>query len=209
MVKIEPFEKHTNQYEAWFEQNPFVYQSELRAVKALLPEKGEGFEIGVGSGRFAAPLHISIGIEPSQKMGKIAQGRGIDVVCGSAESIPFYDSQFDFALMVTTICFLDDIKLAFKETYRVLKTDGQLVIGFVDRESPLGKHYQKHKNKSVFYKMAHFYSTDEIVSYLKETGFKKINFIQTIFKPLKEIDKIEPIRKGHTKGSFVVVSGIK
>ena len=47
-----------------------------------------------------------------------------------AESLPFADSQFDFVLMFTTICFLDDIETAFNEVYRVLKSGGSLIIGF-------------------------------------------------------------------------------
>jgi hypothetical protein len=58
MAKIEPFEEHAQQYEDWFERNRFAYESELRAVKTLLPEGGNGMEVGVGSGRFAAPLGI-------------------------------------------------------------------------------------------------------------------------------------------------------
>ena len=41
-------------------------------------------------------------------MKKIAQKGGIEVIDGVAESLPFADSQFDFALMVTTICFVID-----------------------------------------------------------------------------------------------------
>ncbi|MCK4804128.1 MAG: SAM-dependent methyltransferase, partial [Spirochaetes bacterium] len=80
MVKIKPFEEHTAQYEEWFEVNNFAYESELLAVKRMLPEKGIGMEIGVGSGRFAGPLGIQFGIEPSAKMREIAKKRGIDVV---------------------------------------------------------------------------------------------------------------------------------
>ena len=56
MANIEPFEKHAEQYEAWFERNRFAYESELHGVKMIMPESINGIEIGAGSGRFAAPL---------------------------------------------------------------------------------------------------------------------------------------------------------
>ena len=142
-------------------------------------------------------------------MRKITQKRGIQIVGGQAETLPFHDSQFDFALMVTTLCFLDDVGLAFKEIFRVIKSNGQFVIGFIDKTSFIGKHYLKHKNESLFYKIATFYSVKDVVFQLEKSGFKNFNFAQTLFKPLKEITAIEPIKKGHSEGSFVVIRGIK
>ncbi len=209
MPRVEPFEKHTNQYEQWFEKNRFAFESELQAVKTLLPTSGTGIEIGVGTGRFAAPLGIKLGVEPSREMGNIARQKGIEVLDGVAEELPFDDAQFDFALMVTTICFLDDIEESFKEAFRVLKTDGTLIIGFVDRKSPVGMMYEKHKDENVFYKDATFFSVDEVISFLKKAGFKDFTFSQTIFSHLNEINNIEPVKEGYGEGSFVVISGVK
>ncbi len=209
MPRVEPFEKHTNQYEQWFEKNRFAYESELQAVKTLLPKSGTGIEIGVGTGRFAAPLGIKLGVEPSREMGNIARQKGIEVLDGVAEELPFDDAQFDFALMVTTICFLDDIEESFKEAFRVLKTNGNLIIGFVDRKSPVGMMYEKHKDENVFYKGATFLSVDEVVSFLKKAGFKDFTFSQTIFSHLNEINNVEPVKEGYGEGSFVVISGVK
>jgi ubiquinone/menaquinone biosynthesis C-methylase UbiE len=205
MAKIEPFEKYPSEYEVWFENNRFVYESELRAIKEQLPKKGEGLEVGVGSGRFADPLGIPLGVDPSSKMRELARNRGITAIDGVAEKIPFDDWRFHFILMVTTICFLDDIKAAFKETFRVLKPGGHLIIGFIDKDSPVGISYEQHKNKSLFYKAANFYSVDEVASNLAEAGFKSLEFMQTIFRPLSEIKNLEPIKKGYGVGSFVVV----
>jgi len=121
MAKIEPFEKHKFKYEEWFEKNEFAYKSELQAVRYLLPKKGTGVEIGVGTGRFAEPLGIRVGVEPSKAMRKVAEKRGIEVIDGVAEALPFEDCLFDFALMVTTICFVDDIEASFKEAFRVIR----------------------------------------------------------------------------------------
>jgi ubiquinone/menaquinone biosynthesis C-methylase UbiE len=209
MAEFEPFEKNAKKYDEWFEKNKFSYKSELQAIKELLPKNKNGVEVGVGSGRFAAPLCIKLGIDPSSSMGEIAQKRGIEFIEGVAESLPFDDSQFDFVLMVTTICFLDDIKKALKESSRVLKSGGYLIIGFIDAKSPLGKLYEKHKNESTFYKDATFYSVKEVVSYMKKAHFKDFNFRQTLFKPEEELEGIEPVKRGYGKGSFVVVRGVK
>jgi SAM-dependent methyltransferase len=209
MSRIEPFEKHPLQYEQWFDRHKFAYESELQAIRRLLPQHGNGLEIGVGSGRFAAPLGIKLGLEPSSRMMEIAQARGIEVIGGVGESLPFRDSQFDFATMVTTICFLDDVEMAFNEAYRILKPGGCLIIGFIDKDSSIGQLYQQHKNENVFYRVATFYSVDEVVSHLKIAGFKVFNFAQTIFHSLAEIKGIEPVREGCGEGSFVVVRAVK
>jgi len=88
-----PFEKHVEQYEEWFEKNRWVYEAELRVVKAMIPTAGHGMEIGVGTGRFAEPLGIKIGAEPSKRMREIAQKRGIQVLDGVAEEVFSLDSQ--------------------------------------------------------------------------------------------------------------------
>jgi SAM-dependent methyltransferase len=209
MARIEPFEKHPLQYEQWFDKHKFAYESELHAIRKLLPHGGNGLEIGVGSGRFAVPLGIKLGIEPSSKMMQIALRKGIEVIGGVAESLPFRNSQFDFALMVTTICFLDNVEVAFNEAYRILKPDGCLIIGFIDKDSPVGQLYQQHKDESVFYQIATFYSVDEVVSCLKKAKFNSFDFSQTIFHNLAEMEGIELAREGYGEGSFVVVKAVK
>ena len=98
MPKIAPFEKHVKQYEEWFVKNRWVYEAELRAVKDMIPTVGQGVEIGVGTGRFAEPLGIKMGVEPSKRMREIAQKKGIQVLDGVAEELSFDDSKFDFVL---------------------------------------------------------------------------------------------------------------
>jgi ubiquinone/menaquinone biosynthesis C-methylase UbiE len=209
MVNYDPFENYSQKYDEWFDKNRFIYESELQAVKDVLPKSKNGIEVGVGSGRFAAPLGIKLGIDPSKKMGKISEKRGIKFIEGVAESLPFEDSQFDFVLMVTTICFLDDVEKAFKEAYRVLKPKGCLIIGFIDAESPLGKLYEKHKDESTFYKDATFYSVKEVASYMKKAHFRDFSFRQTIFQAGERLNDIEPVKKGYGEGSFIVIKGNK
>ncbi len=62
------FNSHHRRYEAWFSRHEAAYLSELLAVRALLPWEGRGLEIGVGTGRFSAPLGVEVGIDPSKAM---------------------------------------------------------------------------------------------------------------------------------------------
>ena len=99
----------------------------------------------------------------------------------------FKDGSFDLVLMVTTLCFLDDVKKAFSEVYRILKPGGSFINGFVDKNSKVGRIYQKDKQKSVFYRVAFFFTTEEVIKLLKEAGFRKFEFRQTIFNTLDKI----------------------
>lgn len=53
--------------------------------------------------------------------------------------------------MVATICFVDDINVAFQEARGILKTNDKFILGFVDRSSPLGQFYLAKKKQNVFY----------------------------------------------------------
>jgi len=209
VAKIAPFEAHRNRYEQWFEDNRFAYEAEIEAVRLLLPKGGKGLEVGVGTGRFAVPLGVFTGLEPSPAMAEIARAKGVNVVEGVAEALPFSAEEFDFILMVTTICFLDDIDAAFKEAWRVLKPGGHVVIGFVDRESPLGQKYETARSKNVFYREATFYSVPEVLAHLEGNGFGEFAFAQTIFRDLSEIQGPEPVKEEYGEGSFVVIRAKK
>ena len=171
MPKWALFERLWHHYDQWFDEHQRIYETELQALQRLLPPFQKALEVGVGTGRFSAPLGIELGLEPSQAMAKIARQRGIEVIEGVAEKLPFEDESFDLVLMVTTVCFVDDTQQALKEAYRVLKKGGYLIVGFIDKNSPLGRFYQANKDKSRFYKEARFFSKEEIIELLKKTGF--------------------------------------
>ncbi len=135
---------------------------------------------------------------------RLADERGIQVVRGVGEDIPFRDGSFDFALIVTTICFFDDPLKALKETARILKPKGTVIIGFIDKNSSLGQIYQKKKDDDVFYSGANFFSVEDVIELLNQLGFSDPSFVQTIFEGI-DTTSVEKPEEGYGEGSFVVV----
>lgn len=209
MAKTKAFDEHSGDYEKWFELNKYAYESELRAIRHFIPSRGKGIEIGIGSGLFAIPLGITDGIEPSSQMRELASQRGLNVKKGVAENVPLETNSVDYVLFVTTVCFVDDIEQSLKETRRILKEGGRVVIGFVDKESKIGKVYQQNKQYSTFYKEAKFFSAREIEEFLCNHQFSNIEFVQTLFGDLKSINSVQDFQKGYGEGSFVVAKGEK
>ena len=66
----------------WFDLHRYAYESELQALKEFIPPRGKGLEIGVGSGRFALPLGVRLGVEPARAMARLARNRGLEVLQG-------------------------------------------------------------------------------------------------------------------------------
>lgn len=206
MAKTTSFDRHAAEYDAWFKEHDGLYQAELEALRAFIPASGHGVEIGVGTGRFAAPLGISVGVEPSLQMAELARQRGIEVLEGQAEALPLPDNSFDYAVMVTVICFLNDVAKAFKEAWRILRPGGALVVGFIDRDSELGRIYDQNKRQSSFYCDASFYSTSEVETLLTKAGFAEFSYRQTLLPG--ETTNMS-VSEGHGSGGFVVIKAHK
>ena len=201
------FDKHYKKYDVWYDKNKFAFLSELEAIKKVLPRDGRGLEIGVGTGRFAAPLGIGTGVDPSKQVLEIAKKRGVEVRLGYGERLPFKNSSFDYVAIIITLCFVKDHLKVLAETRRVLKKKSKIIIGIIDKDSFLGKFYQR--KKSIFYKQARFFGVKEATRLLRETGFIKLSYYQTLFKLPDKIDSIEKPKRGFSKGGFVVISGEK
>jgi ubiquinone/menaquinone biosynthesis C-methylase UbiE len=197
------------EYDDWFVQYEMAYRSELAAVKAILPPGGRGLEIGVGTGRFAAPLGIEVGVEPAKAMAAIARKRGIKVLEAYAEELPFDNGSFDFVLMVTVLCFLADPFRALREATRVLKPRGRLIVGMIDPDSPLGQAYEANKKKNKFYRQAKFHPVGQVLKWLEDLGYADLKTCQTIFQDSATVKVPQPVKEGHGEGVFVVIAGEK
>ncbi len=142
-------------------------------------------------------------------MRKRARDRGVAVKDGVAEELPYPNERFDAVLMTTTLCYLDDPETAFREALRVLRPGGAFVIGFIDREGPLGRRYEEKRDESAFYEPAQFHTAREMIRLLEATGFEDIRAWQTLFSDPETMTEPDPVREGHGEGGFVVLRGLK
>lgn len=199
------FDSNAADYDNWFDRHPGLFQNECRALEKAIPA-GLGVEIGVGTGRFAEVLKILAGVEPAHAMAQMAIARGITVIRGKAEELPFHNLSFDYAVMITTVCFLDDIPKAFAEAHRIIKKNGYFIVAIIDKESELGREYEAKKATNPWYKDARFHSTAEITGLMEQAGFTSFEYWQTLSSDKEELN--EPI-PGWGKGSFVVIRSQK
>jgi SAM-dependent methyltransferase len=209
MAKTRAFDENARAYDDWFEAHESLYASELEAIRSLLPKTVRGIEIGVGTGRFAEPLGIKVGIEPSPAMRALARERGIDAIDGVAEELPIESETFDYVLFVTTVCFLESLHQAFSEAMRILTPNGAVMIGFIEKESALGRLYQQRQADSRFYREASFHTVAEIIRVLELAGFGDLLFSQTLFPGEEETGGVQAVKEGYGEGAFVVVRAIK
>ena len=206
-MEYNPFDKLAEEYEAWFVENKILFQSELLTLRQVVPVNKKGVEIGIGSGIFAEPLGIRYGIDPSEKMLEFARKRGLEVQKGVAENLPYERESFDFAVFITSICFIDDPDRAIQEAFRILKNQGEIIIAILDKETRFGRFLERDKKKSQFYKYARFYSVPEVRELLEKNRFSVSQILQTLENPASST--IENPKEGHGTGSFVVIKGEK
>jgi ubiquinone/menaquinone biosynthesis C-methylase UbiE len=174
------FDEHAGDYDTWFDEHNSVYQAQLRILRGVVPDFQRGLEVGVGSGRFAAPLGIHSGIDPSHNLILMAKQWGLEVELGEAEHLPYRAGSFDFVLMMTVICFLDDIQRAFHEVHRVLEPGGTLVAGFIEARGEIFQEYQHEPIKGQFLQFATFRTCDEVYSFFKDAGFEEVSVLQRV-----------------------------
>jgi ubiquinone/menaquinone biosynthesis C-methylase UbiE len=115
---------------------------------AVNPGPGETIvDIGCGNGLLTAELARAVGadgrvfgVDPSNDMRQSAIERcqeyeWVEVIEGSAGDLPLASDTIDKAVSVQVFEYLDDLSGAVKDTHRVLKPGGKLVIGDIHFDS--------------------------------------------------------------------------
>ncbi len=198
---------NAEEYDSWYDRHRDIYEAELRAVGRFVSLYGDPkLEVGVGTGRFASPLGIEYGVDPDEHMLAFARRRGIRVVRGYGEDLPFPDSFFSMVLVATTLPFFKDARRAMEEVHRVLKDGGGFVLAFIPRHSHLGRKYEEMKRRGdERFRNAHFYTLDEVEE-LVSGLFKLRGAVSTLLGEEVKTEIVEGVRED---SSFVVLDLVK
>ena len=172
MSSAEAFDEASATYDEWYEQHPGALISELKALEALVPRRGLGLDLGVGTGLIAERLGVQVGLDPSTGMLRRAAQRGIMAVRGGGEALPFRKACFDYAVSTAALCFMDEPAKALEEAWRVVKPGGRLVACIISRDSHWGRLYEAKRRKGGVYTYMKLLSPSELESLMRRAGFK-------------------------------------
>jgi ubiquinone/menaquinone biosynthesis C-methylase UbiE len=211
MEAISAFNKYAEQYNEWYHEKrgSLIFESEVKAIEALTLE-GFGVEVGVGTGVFASRLGVPLGVDPALKMIKIAKKRGVNVVLALSEFLPIRSECLDYVLLIFTICFLRNPASSLKEAWRVLRYGGNIIIGFITRNSRWGKLYLEKKVEGhKLYKYANFYTIEEIKEMLEKEKFQIKGYTATLSQEPEMILHVEGPSSDVGRHGFVCIKAVK
>jgi ubiquinone/menaquinone biosynthesis C-methylase UbiE len=180
---IDAFTSVASTYETWFTSplGRFVNHQELEALARVLPgvRQGDCIDIGAGTGHIAAWLaergHQITAIEPSPAMRREgvrrSAGRPINWCAARAEDLPFADDSFDCAFLFTSLEFVRHPAQALSEAFRVVRPEGQVVVGFLHALSPWVALYRYQADHGAApWWAATFFTGEEIERWIGQTA---------------------------------------
>lgn len=212
VARGELYDSLSAEYDAWFDgEGRLTFDIEVGAFREILPLLPKPWlEVGAGSGRFARALGTEMGLEPSGKLGGMARARGLSVVRGVGERLPFKAETFGAMFLIVTLCFVSAPLEVFREARRILRPGGKLVLGCVLSDTHCGRLYQEKKERGHrYYKYATFYSFTEVSGLLERAAFSVERVISTLFQKPGEVEFNELPRDGFSPdaGFTIILAG--
>lgn len=215
------FDKEAKMYDDWYKTKlgNFVDEVETKCILDLFKvEKGmKVLDVGCGTGNFSIKLAKMgcevVGIDISEEMLKVAkdkakkEGLNIKFYNMDVYDMKFEDNCFDGVISVTAFEFLKDPEKAIEEMFRVLKPNGYLLIGTINKDSAWGEMYlsKEFQENSVF-KYANFKTVEDMKSYKKDhfVDIKECLFIPpTIEEEYISMEKERELSKEGKRGGFI------
>lgn len=229
------FDAYSDAYDAWFQRNAQVLESEVRLVaKALGEFPGEVLSAGCGTGLFESILRqqhrldIRRGLEPAEPMAEIARKRGMEVAIAGAEAMPFPDASFDTVLFNGSPSYIADLDAAVAEASRILRPGGRAILIDVPAESSYGILYRlggaygswddprlagvppEHPYPVELAGGANWRTTADKLACLERAGFRIDGSWQTLTRhPRYSNDAPEDPVPGYDRGDYVAVIGVR
>jgi ubiquinone/menaquinone biosynthesis C-methylase UbiE len=213
-------------YDAWYETalGAAAHRIELRLIGELAePEAGErALDVGCGTGIYTAWLAeqglavTGLDRDPAMLAAARAKAPGTRLFEGDATALPFAHAEFDLAVAVTLLCFLDDEqrRRAAREFLRVVRPGGRVVVGELARHSLWAAARRiKGWHGSETWRSAHFTTARELRGLFRNAGASAVRTRHGLYLPpwnvsalVRRADAIERVGRplGALGAAFVV-----
>jgi ubiquinone/menaquinone biosynthesis C-methylase UbiE len=203
----DPFDRASGEYDLWYLENPLILNAEREAISRLGME-GRTLDVGCGTG-ILTPQR-AVGLDPSLPMLMLARDRGVEVVRGWGEHLPFVNSSFDHVLMTAAISFVDEPYKTVAEASRVLVEGGTLGICFINSLSDWGEFYaMKARKGHPIYSHARFMSLEEVDELLSSNSMGLELTVSCLQDPPGTSPGPDDVITGSVEGGFVCALGRK
>lgn len=137
----------------------------LRMIRVAAGERRRGrvLENGCGIGLYLEKLgeeaRLAVGLELDYERAAAARARGLPVLCGAGERLPFPDGAFDLILSHEVLEHVQDDRASVEEMVRTLRPGGRLVLFVPNRGYPFETH-------GVYWRGAYHFGNIPLVNYL-------------------------------------------
>lgn len=174
------------------------FEERLQQFDSLFTHPNKSIlDVGTSGGNFMdiAIQHgwIAKGIEPFPDDVELCRGKGLDVILGVAELLPFSDNSFDVVHTSHVFEHLEDPLQAAKEAWRVLKPGGMLFVEVPNQLDNFGFH------RDVWFKNVQQRSRGiASIHHLWFFGRKTLKelFLRAHFSDIKVLNKHHPLFPG-------------
>jgi ubiquinone/menaquinone biosynthesis C-methylase UbiE len=173
MLNKSEIEKYLKFYNSKFGKE--VLEKELEFVESKLKGCKNVLSIGCGPALLEARLHqlhpeMNItGLDNSKEM-IVQASKSIHLEYGDAQHLKFDDNSFDAVLYVTSMEFIEEYERAIKETGRVLKPKGKILVLMLNPKSNYFKNEYMDKNSYIQKNIKHR-DVDEIKEFISKYFF--------------------------------------
>jgi SAM-dependent methyltransferase len=132
----EHFDTVAAEYEATIPSYVMGHLPRRRVARAesLLPAGGSVVDVGCGTGEFLSTLpagYRRVGLDVSEAMLAVARRKGLDVVHGSGDALPYADAEFDLATTFAVlhhVIDVDRVRATLREMCRVVRPGGAVLV---------------------------------------------------------------------------------
>ncbi len=188
------FDKSASDYDDWYtdKKGSFVDKVETDLAFKLLEikDKIKILDVGCGTGNFSVKLANMgckvTGIDISNEMLNVArkksaeQNLDIEFLNMDLYNLEFEDNTFDAVISMTAFEFVEDVPKALEELFRVVKKDGQILVGVIAGNSSWSELYESEAFQNTVFKYANFRTPEEIKNWNKK---KLVRYGECLFVP--------------------------